>query len=50
MRDAAIEIIEQALGKLCDSNHRSKEKSIAWERVGRIDLRGCRRRIISSIP
>jgi hypothetical protein len=26
----AIELIEQALGKLRDSNNRSKEKSIAW--------------------
>jgi hypothetical protein len=30
MRDKAIEMIEQALGKLRDSNHRSKRKSVAW--------------------
>jgi hypothetical protein len=29
-RDEAIERIEQALGELRDSNHRTKEKSIAW--------------------
>jgi hypothetical protein len=30
MRDKAVEMIEQALGGLRTSNHRSKEKSIAW--------------------
>jgi hypothetical protein len=29
-RDEAVERIEQALGELRDSNHRTKEKSIAW--------------------
>jgi hypothetical protein len=29
-RDVAIDRIEQALGELRSSNHRSKEKSIAW--------------------